>query len=154
MMQAPPPEGLPPERQQRFRAARPTGRGMRGVSLIEALVAILIFAFGVLGMVGLQASMTRAQTSSKFRADAATLASEVIGLMWIDRGQLANYATDSCSDHGPCLDWKNKVTKLLPGSAVAVTADGSTGAVDITLTWTVPGEGTHTYATSTSVILD
>ena len=129
-------------------------RGLRGVSLIEALIAILIFAFGVLGMVGLQASMTRAQTSSKFRADAATLASEVIGLMWIDRGQLANYATANCSNHDPCLDWKNKVAKLLPGSTVAVAADGSTGAVDITLTWTVPGEGTHTYATSTSVILD
>ena len=48
-------------------------RGTAGFALIEVLVAVLLFAIGILGMVGLQASMTQAQTESKVRADAANL---------------------------------------------------------------------------------
>ncbi len=58
--------------------------------LIEALVAVLIFAFGVLGIVGLQAAMTKAQTQSKSRADASLLAQQVIGSMWTDTPNLAS----------------------------------------------------------------
>ena len=54
-------------------------RANRGFMLVEALVAMLIFAFGVLGVVGLQVSMTKAQTQSKFRADASQLAHAVLG---------------------------------------------------------------------------
>ncbi len=61
--------------------------------LLEALVALLIFSIGVLGIVGLQASMTKAQTGSKFRADAAFLAQRLIGSMWSDRSGLNNYDT-------------------------------------------------------------
>ena len=125
--------------------------GTRGVALVETLVAILIFAVGVLGLVGMQASMMRAQGAGKYRADAANLASEVIGLMWSDTPNIANYATAQCTSYQPCKDWKNKAAQLLPQGAVAVTADAGTGAVTVTMTWTVPNEGTHTYATSTNV---
>jgi type IV pilus assembly protein PilV len=135
-------------RKQSFRK----GRGSRGVALVEALVAILIFAFGVLGLVGLQASMTRAQSAGKFRSDASSLAGEAIGLMWADKGNMAQYASATCGAYQPCLDWKNKVASVLPGGTAVVSASATDGAVSITLTWTVPDEGTHTYVTSTAIV--
>jgi len=129
-------------------------RRTRGVALIESLLAILIVSLGVLGLVGLQASMTRAHSAGKFRTDASSLASEAIGLMWVDKVNMAKYASATCGAYQPCLDWKNKVAIALPGGAAVVTANAADGAVSITLTWTVPNEGTHTYATSTAVLVN
>jgi len=141
---------------------RKRGHTQRGVALIEALVAILILAVGILGLVGMQAAMTRAQGAGKFRADAANLANEVIGLMWTDRpqavgtlaGNLGQYATANCSGYAPCRDWSAKVAQLLPQGVATITTDTSTGAVTVSLTWTIPNEGTHTYVTSTHVVLN
>ena len=69
----------------------PRLRRQRGVALVEALVGILIFAFGIVGLVGLQVAMTRAQGSAKYRADAAYLSSQALGAMWADRRNLAKY---------------------------------------------------------------
>jgi type IV pilus assembly protein PilV len=132
----------------------PHKNATRGVALVETLVAILIFAVGVLGLVGMQASMMRAQGAGKYRADAANLANEVIGLMWADNPNIANYATTQCTGYQPCTDWKNKAAKLLPQGTAAVTANAATGDVTVTMTWTIPNEGTHTYATSTNVLIN
>jgi len=128
----------------------------RGVALIEALIAILIFAFGVLGIVGLQVSMTRAQSSAKFRGDAAFLANELIGTMWSDLNNFAKYDTASgnCDGYARCTDWKNKVSTVLPGGTIEIKtwSGGNTdGDVDIRVNWSVPGEGDHKYVTSTNV---
>ena len=50
-----------------------------GVMLLEALIAILIFSLGVLGVVGMQASAIAASRDAKYRTDAALLANEIIG---------------------------------------------------------------------------
>lgn len=55
-----------------------------GVMIIEAMVAMIIFAIGILGLVGLQARMNTAVIESKYRAEAALLADELIGTMWSD----------------------------------------------------------------------
>lgn len=123
----------------------------RGFALLEALIAILLVAIGVLGLVGLQSKMTHAQTGAKFRGDAAYLASELIGTMWGDTANLASYVTSSGSTctYTRCSDWVNKVANALPSGVPAVTVNA--GVVTITITWSVPNEGTHTYVTTTSV---
>lgn len=138
-------------------------RGQAGVALLDALVGIMIFAFGVIGVIGLQASMTKAQTSSKFRADAGNLANELLGIMWADApANLALYATATCESHPPCNDWKNKVSKTLPGASAAVAVSlvalpaGAPAAtviadVDVTVSWAMPGEGAHKVSTATRV---
>jgi type IV pilus assembly protein PilV len=128
-----------------------------GVMLIEALVALLIFAFGVLGLVGLQASMTKAQSAAKFRADAAFLAQQVIGTMWSDAPNIANYGPAGggmvgCTGYARCSSWANKVTSTLPGGSAAVTVAGSD--VTVAITWTQPNEGTHTYTTRSTIALN
>jgi len=137
----------------RHAPSRKSKAGARGAALIEALVGILIFCIGILGLVGLQASMTRAQGAAKFRADAAYLSSEIIGAMWADKPNLASYATTPATacTYQRCLDWVNKVGSGLPQGKVQLTPDATTGTVSLTMTWTSTSEGTRTYALSTSI---
>lgn len=125
----------------------------RGVMLIEALVALLIFAFGVLGLVGLQASMTKAQSTAKFRADAAFLAHQIIGTMWSDAPNVASYAIGggvvACTGYTRCNSWATKVASVLPGGTPSVTVAGSN--VTVAIAWTQPNEGTHTYTTRSTI---
>ena len=123
---------------------------VRGIAMIEALVSLLIFTTGILGAIGLQAAMTRAQGASKHRADAAVLSSELIGSMWGDLANVANYANNAgtaCA-HTPCARWVTKVASSLPGGESVITADAATGVTTITITWTLPSSGKHTYATT------
>lgn len=130
---------------------RSAARSQRGVAILEAMVALLIFMIGTLGLIGLQATMTRAQTSSKYRADAANLAQQVIGLMWTDTGTArgGSYSAATCAGHARCSAWQERVAAELPAGAGAVTVAGT--RVDVTITWTVPSEGTSTYSTSTAI---
>lgn len=121
-----------------------------GFMLLEVLVAVLVFSIGVLGLVGLQASMTKAQTAAAYRSTAAYLASEVRGAMWADVPNVANYDTSAnCASHARCKAWTDKVAASLPNGAGNV--EIASGIVTITITWSLPNEETHTYATSTAV---
>jgi Tfp pilus assembly protein PilV len=48
-----------------------------GMMLLEALIAILIFSLGILGMVAINARAVEAATDSQARADAAKFTSEI-----------------------------------------------------------------------------
>lgn len=129
----------------------PRRKSLQGIALIEAMVGIIIFSVGVLGIVGLQSAMTKTQTATKFRGDAAYLASELIGTMWGDAGNLASYATASCTGYARCNGWKTKVGKVLPSGNATVTVAG--GQVTVTVTWTTPSDGSHSYSTTTAIQL-
>jgi type IV pilus assembly protein PilV len=141
-------------------------RRSAGFALIEVMVAVLLFAIGILGLVGLQASMTQAQTDSKVRADAANLVDELATLMWAEVGNkavmanLADYTTSGCVSNARCGAWLSKVGKALPGgtlSDLAVTNTANTydenhGSVTVTLTWKLPNSGVdHKYIATFNV---
>jgi type IV pilus assembly protein PilV len=126
-------------------------RRLRGAVLIEVLVSLLIFMFGVLGLVGLQASVTRSQTDSKVRADAGYLASEMVGRLWADLTHLTSYSGTACASTALCKEWQDKVAASLPRGTGAVTVDSSTGDVTVTITWTGPDGQAHHYVTNTTV---
>jgi type IV pilus assembly protein PilV len=124
----------------------------KGFVLIEVMVALLIFMLGVLGMVGLQAALTRSASDSKVRADAAYLASEMVGRLWSDIKNVSTY--NSCASTALCKEWQSKVAASLPNGtgAVSVTMNGSDAAVTITIGWTGPDQQPHQYATSTNIV--
>lgn len=124
---------------------------VRGVVLIEVLVAMLIFLLGVIGLVGLQSAMTRAQTDSKVRADAALLATDVVGRMWSDLTSMATFNGSGCASNANCKEWQTKVRNSLPNGNGAVAVDATTGDVAVTITWTMPGGESHQYVTHTTV---
>ena len=57
----------------------------RGILLLEALIAILLVSFGILGLVALWANSLKNASEAKYRTDASFLANEMIGQMWMDR---------------------------------------------------------------------
>lgn len=122
-----------------------------GFALIEILVAILLFALGVLSLVGLQGSLTRAQTDAKVRTDAAALASEVIGQMWGDVTNLSSYSGDGCESHARCKSWQDKVTAALPSGTGTITVTAGSGDVEVSIRWATPSGETHQYVTQTTI---
>lgn len=123
----------------------------RGIALVEALVGVLIFAFGIIGLVGLQAAMTRAQGGAKYRGDAAYLGAQVLGTMWADRANLDRYDDAKCAAYQPCRDWKDKINATLPAGSGTLSYTPASGTVAITVTWSTSAEGTHSHVLSTSI---
>ncbi len=89
-----------------------------GAYLLEALIGILIFALGVLGIVGLQAASLRTTTDSALRAEAVFATNELLGQMWTDNeaNLIPNY--DSTLGGQPYLDFVARL-KAAQGGAWA-----------------------------------
>ncbi len=64
-----------------------TARGQRGMFLIEAAVAILLFMLGILGMVGLSAQAVSTQSDAEYRTLAAQWASQIGQQAWVNVGR-------------------------------------------------------------------
>jgi len=134
----------------------------RGVMLIEALIAILIFSIGILAVVGMQSVAIKNVTESKHRSEAAFLAEELMAQMWIDQNisppptqvntsnvTFANYNYGGTGGPPPRLAaWVDRVNKRLAGSTepgvmpkVTITNATASGAtVKIELFWRLPEE--------------
>jgi type IV pilus assembly protein PilV len=96
---------------------QPTSKLQSGVMLLEALIGILIFSLGILALVGMQATAVRATTDARDRTEASNLASQVVGEMWLDRANLANYAYNGGGTPPAALaNWVNQVENALPGA--------------------------------------
>lgn len=135
----------------RSRARRAPHRA-GGFVMLEVLVAGLIFSIGVLGLVGLQATMTKAQTVGQFRGEAMFLANELVGHLWADSpANRANYTTAGCAAHPRCNDWLTKVGRMLPGGTTVLDMNIVTGVATISISWTT-SEGTQTFSTTTAVM--
>ena len=128
----------------------------RGVMLIEALVAILIFSIGILAVVGMQAVAIKDVAAAKYRSEAAFLAQELLAQMWTDNGNINSYAFAGAGAPPPKIQaWVNKVQSRLPDGAnqppvvtltnpVPAAPAVPTGAtVQITVKWRLPEEVTQ-----------
>lgn len=125
----------------------------RGVAMLEALFAVLVLCFGILILVALLGFSTKAQSAAKYRGDATNLATEVISLAWIDKPNIASYATNSTSTCSipSCAAWLAKVSDLLPHGTASVSVIPATGVFSVQISWTPPGDSVHSYAVSTSI---
>lgn len=113
-----------------------------GVALLEALVGILIFSVGILALMGLQAQSIRNTVEAKYRNEAAYLANQIIGQMWVDRADLPAYDTTSGANPNMTA-WRALVANTLPrvvaGGTNSPTITVAANQVTVTVFWQMPG---------------
>lgn len=132
-----------------------TSHSSQGFVLIEVLVALLIFAFGMLGLLAFQANAAKLTTESQFRTDAASLVDELIGQMRVASPD--SLKTDFAVGGDKTKAWvDNRLEDSLGSNAAVDTLTitdglvGDTFVVDIVISWEAPGSpnGGMSYATS------
>ena len=122
----------------------PTRRSQSGVMLIEALIGILIFSIGILALIGMQATAMKNTTDARYRSEAAFLANQIIGQMWVDRAHLESYPSPG---YAPRDKWAATVAATLPGvdpagplaPTIALNA-ANNNQVTVIIQWQQPGE--------------
>ena len=146
-----------------MKSIAPPRKAQGGSFLLEALIGILVFSFGVLGLVGLQAQSIRHINDAQYRAEAVYLAQSLVARMWAD--DPATLAA-SYQPGGPGYLQFREMVKSLPNGALAVNnpqvvvapgpAVGSS-LVTVTVFWILPGENAatqHNYTTQAVVGLN
>lgn len=120
------------------------------MALVEALVSLLIFSFGILGLIGLEARAINVSVDAEDRNRAALFASEVASNMWLQASVTLTAATVTALNAAVA----NPTGTGLPnGTLTLVPVPGTTNAADITITWQPPSHGaTVTAATRSSLI--
>lgn len=141
----------------------------QGFLLIEGMIAVLILALGILGLVAMAGTALGSQTDSRVRTQAAALVNEVVNqiTLKVDRSNLAAFTTSMATfAHRPTgtncaftgsgsadpvvAAWATKVAAGgvdgLPGAAanrIQVLVDTSATAfnrVEVTLCWQAPSD--------------
>jgi len=124
---------------------------VRGFSLIEVLVAMTIFSFGILGMLGMHARALTTFSDSRYRTDAALLTDGLINDIWVNRANIANYAyTGGGTAPAPVQSWLSQVQATLPAGAANVTVAGS--QVTVTVNWQPPNATAAHQHTEVAII--
>jgi type IV pilus assembly protein PilV len=113
----------------------PSKQSQQGVMLLEALVAILIFSIGIIAVMGMQAASISQVTQAKYRNDAAYLANQIIGRMWVDQPNLPSYAGTGYTGRAA---WDTTVASTLPSGAATIVVNGQ--QVTVTVTWRMPDD--------------
>lgn len=122
------------------RFSRIARRAQRGVAMIEAMIAILLLAVGLIGTMALQVKSQAALSEAEMRAEATIAANELIGVMATDLDHLSDYAVVKNATPGTRLEaWHEALAARLPNPAfsvaVAPVADTERTAVTIVIQW-------------------
>jgi len=117
----------------------PRRGGQSGVSMIELLVALLIFSFGMLGLAGLQLRTLSYGQSSLFRTQATALADDVMDRMRAKRtgavdGQW-DVTTTGTSTNADLNEWRQEVAALLPDGQASIQRDVTSTRFTVTISW-------------------
>jgi type IV pilus assembly protein PilV len=108
----------------------------RGISLIEVLVAMTIFSFGILGMLGMHARAITSFSDVKYRTDAALLTDSLLNDIWVNRANIANYSYAGSGTVPLIQPWLSQVQATLPNGNATVAVSGTT--VTVSVTWQPP----------------
>lgn len=140
-------------------------RTQEGAFLLEALIGILIFSLGILGIVGLQAQAIRFTNDSELRAEAVYLANSLISQMWADNRANLKINYDSTLGGAKYAAFKSDVQLQMRGVTFPIdpvvkvdTADlpaavtNTSSVVQVSIVWQMPGDTTQHNYTTTGVI--
>lgn len=131
-------------RPNQLRQLSPGRRQARGFGMLEALIAMVVLVFGLLGMSRFQAKVVKAGTDGQTRLQALGLADQLANLAQIDTAANAPCytlpAVGSCGSptgQAAATAWRTRALAALPGEPTATSAyDTTTGRLTIRLSWT------------------
>lgn len=112
--------------------------------MIEVLIVIVLFSFGLIGMVGLQARAVQFSVSAEDSNRAALLANEIASAMW--NANTVNLRAATVTAWNTAVG--NAAARGLPNGVGTVTVVGNVAT--ITITWRAPYEEasvSHNYTT-------
>jgi type IV pilus assembly protein PilV len=134
--------------------------GQRGVAMMEALVAILVLALGVMGLAGLQTRSLVESRLTNARGNALFLTNDLADRMRLNRTAALSAVATQRYDRAfgaaplgtapdcfsaPCnaqnqrnfdlIEWEASVAQLLPGGQAQIAAPDAAGQISVTFRW-------------------
>ena len=131
----------------------------RGSSLLEGLLAILLFSIGLLSLLRLLSATLIESSNARYRIEASLLISDLVSHMWIGdhslTGLKTRFADTTSKDY---QSWFTSVSNRLPGvsaklNAPQITIDDARN-VTVNIRWQVPGDSTSHQMIVQTLITD
>lgn len=115
-----------------------------GSTLIEGLLAIVVFSVALVGLLRLLSATLADGANAQYRSEASLLASDLVARMWHgDRSPDGLKKRFGSADTDDYRDWMQRVQATLPGVSASThvpsVAISDTREVTITLNWQTPG---------------
>jgi type IV pilus assembly protein PilV len=123
----------------------PTRHSQSGMALIESLIALLIFMVGIMGLLGLQATMVKNTVEARYRAEAGYVAQQRLAQIWTTseaaRGGLSEQDTDIAVESGLPAGLRDTIR-----GAPEPGCNGNLSCYIVVVRWTPPGGTQRTYS--------
>ena len=131
----------------------------RGSSLLEGLLAILLFSIGLLSLLMLLSATLIESSNARYRIEASLLISDLVSHMWIGdhslNGLKTRFADTTSNDY---QSWFTSLSNRLPGvsaksNAPQITIDDARN-VTVNIRWQIPGDSTSHQMIVQTLITD
>ncbi len=117
----------------------------RGSSLLEGLLAIILFSMGLLSLLMLLSATLIESSNARYRIEASLLINDLVSHMWIGdhslNGLKTRYADTTSTDY---QSWFTSVSNRLPGVSAKTNTPqiiiDDARNVTVNLRWQVPGD--------------
>ncbi len=127
-----------------------------GFFIIEALISILIFMVGILGILQLQVTQMQSTADAQYRAQASYMAENLMAQIIIDKANIDTFVDKTNPEY---MDWESGLRNILPGVnefppeiTTSVSPNGGT-AVNIIVKWKAPQSESESNYELKSIII-
>jgi type IV pilus assembly protein PilV len=117
-------------------------RRQRGLGLLDGIIGLVIFSFGLLAMTRYQARMVASTTEAQGRLAAVLMSDELISNVLVDSGNAACYTlpqAGTCASSAALsrtTDWHTRTTAALPGAVTTSSVLAANGRLTVVIGWT------------------
>lgn len=112
----------------------------KGFFVIEAMIAVLIFMIGILGVLQTQVASMEATTDAQYRVQASYMAQNIVSKAILNKSSIGTYIDGSNAEYG---EWLDELGRMLPGVAnsppeLTTFVDGGNTFINVKINWKRP----------------